>query len=258
MYEKYLLKYNVKRLIHSFQKYQAIRHSDYIIGISKNTLNDMIKYFPEFKNKRMQVIYHGISDDFYFIKNKQKFIKIQNRKLWNNSYLFYFGNRKDYKNFNLLVNAYSNLLKNNKNIPKLVIAGGGEFDRNEKTLLTECGILSSVIKFRRITNSELNFLYNYCIGFIYPSLYEGFGLPVLEAMRAGAPVICSNSSSIPEVAGEAAIFIDPFDVFGLEKALFGLLDNSTRKDLINMSYKQAEKYSWGKAYKETLEVHNSL
>jgi len=185
MYEKYLSKYNVKRLIHSLQKYQAIKHSDYIIGISKNTLNDMLKYFPEFKNKKMQVIYHGISDDFYLIKNKQKFIKIQNLKLWNNSYFFYFGNRKDYKNFNLLVNAYSNLLKNNKNIPKLVIAGGGEFDRNEKTLLAECGILSSIIKFRRITNSELNFLYNYCIGFIYPSLYEGFGLPVLEAMPAG-------------------------------------------------------------------------
>jgi mannosyltransferase len=146
MYEKYLSKYNVKRLAHSFQKYQAIKHSDYIIGVSKNTLDDILKYFPEFKNKKMQVIYHGISDDFYSIKKKQQFIKIQNQKLWNNSYFFYFGNRKGYKNFNLLVNAYSNLLKNNKNIPKLVVASGGKFGKNEKVLLSEMGISSSIIR----------------------------------------------------------------------------------------------------------------
>ena len=77
-------------------------------------------------------------------------------------------------------------------------------------------------------------------------------------MQAGAPVIWSNSSSIPEVTGEAAIYIDPFYVFSLEKALSGLLDNTTRKNLINMSYKQAEKFSWGKAYKKTLEIFNSI
>ena len=140
----------------------------------------------------------------------------------------------------------------------MVIAGGGEFSSQEEILLSESGILSHIVKIIKITDQELNLLYNYCTGFIYPSLYEGFGLPVLEAMQAGAPVICSDSSSIPEVAGEAAIFIDPLDVFSLEKALLGLLDNCTRKDMISMGYEQAKKFSWTNTYKETLEVYHSL
>lgn len=257
MYEKYLSKYNIKRLIHSSQKYQAIKHSDYIIGVSKNTLEDMLKYFPEFKNKKMQVIYHGIGDDFYPIKNKNNWIKINDYKLYYNSYFFYFGNRNGYKNFKLLVNAYSKVLNNN-NVPKLVVAGGGKFSKSEKVLLSEMGISSSIIKLDKLTNYELNNLYNHCTGFIYPSLYEGFGLPVLEAMRAGAPVICSNSSSIPEVAGEAAIYIDPHNVLELEKSLLELLNNSTRKDMINLGYEQSKIFHWGKTYKETLEIYNSI
>ena len=258
MYERYLPRYNFRLIIHSLQKYLSIKHADYIMGISKNTLEDMLKYYPEFKNKKMCVVYLGISDDFYPIKNKNNSIKIKNQELFYNSYFFYFGNRRGYKNFGLLIKAYSNLMKNNKNIPKLIVAGGGCFNKEEMKLLREKKVLSNTIKLKEIDNNELNLLYNYCSGFIYPSLYEGFGMPVLEAMQAGAPVICSNSSSIPEVAGEAAILVDPTDVFALEKSLFGLLDNNTRKNLIYLGYKQSRKFSWDKMYKETLEAYNSL
>ena len=258
MYEKYLSKYDVRRMVHSKQKYQAIKHSEFIIGVSQNTLNDLLQYFPEFKDKNMRVIYHGASDDFYLIKKKQPYITIQNQKLWNNAYFFYFGGRKGYKNFNLLIDAYSELLKKYKNIPDLVIASGGKFSENEKRLLAESGILKRTIKLAKLTNRELNCLYNHCTAFIYPSLYEGFGLPVLEAMQAGAPVICSNSSSLPEVAGEAAIYIDPANAVSLEKALYSLLKDDTRKDLKGMSRKQAEKFSWKSAYEKTLEVYDSI
>ncbi|MBE3128196.1 MAG: glycosyltransferase family 4 protein, partial [Actinobacteria bacterium] len=258
MYEKYLNKYNFKRTIHGLQKYLAIKHSDYIIGISKNTLEDMLKHFPEFKNKKMCVVYLGISDDFYPIKNKNNSIKIKNQELFYNSYFFYFGNRRGYKNFGLLIKAYSNLMKNNKNIPKLIVAGGGSFNKEEMKLLREKEVLSNITKLKEIDNNELNLLYNYCSGFIYPSLYEGFGMPVLEAMQAGAPVICSNSSSIPEVAGEAAILVDPTDFFALEKSLFELFNNNTRKDLIYLGYMQSRKFSWDKMYKETLKIYNFL
>jgi mannosyltransferase len=258
MYEKFLNKYNLKRVVHSLQKYLAIKNSNYIISISKNTLDDMLKYFPEFKNKKMRVIYLGINDDFYPVEKKNDFTIIQNHKLYDNSYFFYFGNRRGYKNFVLLIKAYSNLIKNNKNIPKLIVAGGGSFNKEEMKLLREKEVLTNTLKLKKIDNNELNLLYNYCSGFIYPSLYEGFGMPVLEAMQAGAPVICSNSSSIPEVAGEAAIYIDPYNVFELEKALLGLLDNNARKDLIYLGHKQSRKFSWDKMYRETLEVYNSL
>lgn len=258
MYEKFLNKYNFKRAVHSLQKYLAIKNSNYIISISKNTLDDMLRFFPEFREKKMSVIYLGVSDDFYLIKHKNKSVKIQNHELFYNSYFFYFGNRRGYKNFGLLIKAYSNLLRNNKNIPKLVVAGGGNFTKEEMKLLRGKEILTNTLKLKEIDNNELNLLYNYCSGFIYPSLYEGFGMPVLEAMQAGAPVICSNSSSIPEVAGEAAIYIDPYNVFELEKALLGLLDNSARKDLIYLGHKQSRKFSWDKMYRETLGIYNSL
>ena len=258
MYEKFLNKYNLKRVVHSLQKYLAIKNSNYIISISKNTLDDMLKYFPEFKNKKMRVIYLGINDDFYPVEKKNDFTIIQNHKLYDNSYFFYFGNRRGYKNFVLLIKAYSNLIKNNKNIPKLIVAGGGSFNKEEMKLLREKEVLTNTLKLKKIDNNELNLLYNYCSGFIYPSLYEGFGMPVLEAMQAGAPVICSNSSSIPEVAGEAAIYIDPYNVFELEKALSSLLNNSARKDLIYLGHKQSRKFSWDKMYRETLEIYNSL
>lgn len=77
-------------------------------------------------------------------------------------------------------------------------------------------------------------------------------------MRAGAPVICSNSSSIPEVAGKAAILINPHNILELENALNSLLDNNARKDMIKLGYKQAKNFSWDKAYKETLEIYNSI
>lgn len=258
MYEKFLNKYNLKRVVHSLQKYLAIKNSNYIISISKNTLDDMLRFFPGFKNKKMRVIYLGISDDFYPLEKKNDFIIIQNHKLYDNSYFFYFGNREGYKNFGLLIKAYSNLIKNNKNIPKLVVAGGGSFNKEEMKLLKEKEVLTNTLKLKKIDNNELNLLYNYCSGFIYPSLYEGFGMPVLEAMQAGAPVICSNSSSIPEVAGEAAIYIDPYNVFELEKALLGLLDNSARIDLIYLGHKQSRKFFWDKMYRETLEIYNTL
>jgi len=258
VYEKYISKYNFKRVFHSWQKYWAIKCSNYIIGISKNTLDDMLKYYPEFKNKKMRVIHLGINDDFYPVEKKNDFTIIKNRKLYDNSYFFYFGNRRGYKNFVLLIKAYSNLIKNNKNIPKLIVAGGGSFNKEEMKLLREKEVLTNTLKLKKIDDNELNLLYNYCSGFIYPSLYEGFGLPVIEAMKAGAPVICSNSSSIPEVAEEAAIYIDPYNVFELEEALLGLLDNSARKDLIYLGHKQSRKFSWDKMYRETLGIYNSL
>ncbi len=220
MYEKFLSKFNCKRLIHSIQKSLALKNSDYIIGVSKNTLDDMIEYFPELKGKKKQVIWHGISDDFYLLHKEKNFITIQNQKLYDNSYYFYFGNRSGYKNFNLLLEAYYGLLKRSNNLPKLVVASGGDFTKIEKKLIDEMNIDQVVIKLDKLSQEELNYLYNYCTGFIYPSLYEGFGMPILEAMKAGAPVACSNTSSLPEVAGEAAIYFNPTNVIDLERATY--------------------------------------
>lgn len=104
----------------------------------------------------MSVIYLGVSDDFYPVEKKNDFIMIQNHKLYDNSYFFYFGNRRGYKNFGLLIKAYSNLIKNNKNIPKLVVAGGGSFNKEEMKLLREKQVLTNTIKLKKMDNNKLN------------------------------------------------------------------------------------------------------
>lgn len=257
MYEKFLSKYNIRRIVHNRQKYFALKHSVYIIGISKNTLDDMLKYFPEFKNKKKQVIWHGVSKDFCAINDKKPFLEIQNQKIYYNSYYFYLGNRQGYKNFVFLLKAYARLMKNVSDCPKLLVAGGGNFTNIENRIINELDINKTIIKLNNVNQEELNCIYNYCTGFVYPSLYEGFGMPVLEAMKAGCPVICSNTSSLPEVAGEAAIYFNPNDVEDLEKSLYNLLDLNTRKELIKKGLENVKKFTWENTCKKTLEVYDS-
>ena len=258
MYEKFLSKYNIRRIVHNRQKYLALKHSVYIIGISKNTLDDMVKYFPEFKGKKKQVIWHGVSNDFFVINDKNPFLEIQNQKIYYNSYYFYLGNRQGYKNFILLLKAYAKLIKNVPDCPKLLVAGGGNFADIENRIINELGINETIIKMNNVKQEELNCIYNYCTGFVYPSLYEGFGMPILEAMKAGCPVICSNTSSLPEVAGEAAIYFNPNDVEDLEKSLYNLLDLNTRKELIKKGLENVKKFTWENTCKKTLEAYDSV
>ena len=144
---------------------------------------------------------------------------------------------------------------------KLVVTGGGvkDYIMKVRTMCVELGLGSEVVFTGSVAKEELVYLYNLADLFVYPSLYEGFGYPPLEAMACGCPVVASNVTSIPEVVGEAAVLIDPYDVEGMANAIGRvLLDEQLRAELIKKGFKQVKKFSWEKTAKETLEVYKKV
>ncbi|WP_318447940.1 glycosyltransferase family 4 protein [Photobacterium leiognathi] len=228
------------RWMHSWQKNKAIKNSDLIICVSQNTADDLMKFCPISRDK-IRVVYNGVSDS-YFPLNQYKGEKN----------VVFIGARGRYKNFSLAVKALSNSKDYN-----LQIVGGGALSEEELKLLEEF-LPNRYSWLGRLTDDELNVVYNdaYCL--LYPSSYEGFGIPVAEAMRAGCPVIAINTSSIPEVGGDAAILLDEPSEQLIVEALYSLNDTPYRNELISKGIVQASKFSWEKCYENTLNVYQEL
>lgn len=218
----------------------AIINSDHFIAISNNTKFDFLNLYPQISEDKVTVIYNGVSNDYFQINNKENF---------ESKYVLFVGSRAYYKNFDFVVNVVSKFDK-----LKLYIVGG-ELTENEKRLLINKLNPSRFKLFANISNSELNILYNYASALIYPSSYEGFGIPIIEAMKAGCQVIALNRSSIPEIAGGAAILIDKLDTHDFYDAInFTLFQDKFSKSGIENS----KKYSWDKTFSETFNLYNKL
>lgn len=231
----------IRRLLHKYQKSKAINRADHIIAISKNTKKDLLELHPHINPSKVSIIYNGASDDFYPIANKPD---VNTRP-----YLLFVGSREHYKNFNFCV-----YLLNESDIFDLKIVGS-PLKKNE------IDFLNSMIYGRytiecNVSNSLLNNFYNNSFALLYPSSYEGFGIPILEAMKAGTPFLALNNSSIPEVAGDAGILLDELNIADFKEALEKISLN--RIDIIEKGFIQAKKFSWEKCYRETLKVYNDL
>jgi len=164
------------------------------------------------------------------------------------------------KNIIGLIKAYGKLPENLKNTYQLVIAGGRGW--KYKDIFREINKLSSasrIIFTGYLPREELRQLYNQASLFVYPSIYEGFGFPVLEALACGVPVITANTSSLPEVAGEAAVFIDPRSAEDISSAISMLLtEKEVRETLIRKGPAQVKKFSWERAAEETLNIYHEV
>ncbi|WP_257255191.1 glycosyltransferase family 1 protein [Endozoicomonas sp. SESOKO3] len=225
--------------VHSWQKNRAIQNSDLIICVSQNTANDLMKICPV-DHERIRVIYNGVSDAYKPLYFETK---------TNDSVLF-IGARVGYKNFDIAVKAVSKV-----DDLKLRIVGGGVLSFKEQKLLEE-QLPGRFTWLGRLSDEALNKEYNSAFALLYPSSYEGFGIPIVEAMKAGCPVIAVNVSSIPEVAGDAAVLVDHPKVDTLRIALIEVLNH--RNQLKIAGYKQAKMFSWDRCFQETLSVYNEL
>ncbi len=161
------------------------------------------------------------------------------------------------KNLRNLLRAFLGYLSGTATPYPLVLAGGeGWMEGELETFLKQLGLSNRVLLTGYISDEKLRWLYKNCFGFLYPSLYEGFGLPVLEAMGFGAAVITSTTTSLPEVAGEAAHYVDPFDLKSMSDAILKIaLDNSYRKDLQKKALIRANQFSWQKSAQEVLNFY---
>ena len=230
-----------------------------IIAISENTKMDIMKYLhiPE---EKIRTIYCGVGDEFRKIED----VRVLKSRLKGIGvgypYILYLGTLEPRKNVERLIEAFIQLKKGKRIDEKLVISGiqgwgyQSIFDK-----VASSGIEKEVIFTGFGPNEFLPFLYNGASAFVYPSFYEGFGLPVLEAMACGVPVVTSNVSSLPEVAGNATILINPYSVDELADGIWRILsDEELRNQCIKKGIERAKSFTWERCAKNTLDVFNEV
>ena len=174
-------------------------------------------------------------------------------------YVLYLGTIEPRKNTNRLIQAYERMSRELEHPPMLVLAGGKGWKSEETYRLAESTLPGQILFTGYINASEKRLLYQNARLFAFPSLYEGFGMPVLEAMRYGIPVVCSSSSSLPEVAGDGARFVAPTDVDDIANALLEVYTDSARAEELSLRGRvQAERFSWDRSAEKLMKVYQRL
>lgn len=235
-----------------------LRKADKIIAVSNSTKNDIIKFYPKYSHK-IKVIYEGVEPQF-FPRSNQEIEKTLTKYNIDFKYFLFLGTVEPRKNIVRVVDAFIKLKQAGNVEQKLVITGRKGWLYNEiLEKINKSPFSQDMIFSGYIDDGDLPFLYSGADIFLYPSLYEGFGLPVLEAMACGTPIITSNLSSFPEVAGDAAILIDPMNIEEITYAIEKLWrDRDLREELQKKGLERAKLFSWEKAAKETLKLYEEI
>ncbi len=237
------------KYIHIWQKKFAIKKSDGIICVSENTKKDLIKLYPMIDESKIKVIYNGVGDEFIQLENSKKYLIDEFEVLKDKKYILYIGDRSRYKNFDVAIDVLKKLGEYS-----FVVVGGRVLSNNELAKMKE--IQDRVFYFRGVGGDELNALYNNAFCLFYPSSYEGFGIPISEAMKAGCPVVSTNISSIPEVAGSAALLVKDIKIDNFINEIRKLENNEFRSALIKRGLEQSKNFSWDKCFEETYKFYH--
>ncbi len=231
------------------QKKAAVQKADRIICISENTRNDLLTMY-DLPADRVSVVHLGFE-----MQAGDSNLHLQKPVLEDRHYLLYVGERHGYKNFARFLHAYANSAILSENFI-VVCFGGGPFQRDEQDLIRNLKLNDGQVKQVAGNDQLLSAYYQQAELFVFPSLYEGFGIPLLEAMSNNCPVACSNTSSIPEVAGTAACFFDPESPESIRVALENTIQSGdTLSELRTKGEKRVESFSWNKCAKDTLDVY---
>ncbi len=229
-------------------KRKVIESADAVLAISENTKKDILEYYSIDPSK-IHVTYLGNS--------LQKIKPIKLDHVHPQNYILYVGTRSGYKNFTFFIEAIAKFIKQ-ENI-SLICLGGGGFSKNESVVIKKLGLESLVLHYDIGSDSELAYYYQQALTHVVPSLYEGFGLTLLESFVSGTPVAASNSSSIPEVGGNAVSYFDPKDKESINTSVKkSVVNEAYRKKLISNGKLRAKEFSWVKTSKATSEVYSKL
>lgn len=208
------------KAVHLWEEARALKHSEAIVCISENTKRDLLTFYPWVKEETIHVIYNGVSDDFYPIKNIEK-----------KGYLLFIGNSSvSYKRYDIA-----------------------------QEVAKRTGL--ELVAARNVTSEELNKLYNEALCLLYPSDYEGFGLPILEAQKAGCPVIAQNYSSVPEVIGKGGLIVEHSSTEKIVQQMVEKVNevqSRPMQGIIAAGIENAKRFSWDNTYEQTKNVYRQL
>jgi glycosyltransferase involved in cell wall biosynthesis len=239
---------------------EIVKKSKKIITVSHFEKNRIGQFFGMASDDRLTAVYNGVSEHFVPVADPTELQRVKAKYHLPDRFFFFLGNTDPKKNTKGALKAFSDYLKQTNSDTKLVML---DYDLNElKKLLDEIGaaeLIDKIILTGYVVNTDLPAIYSQCEIFLYPSLRESFGIPMLEAMACGAPVITSNTSSMPEVAGDGAMIVDPFNPMEITAAMIQLLkDDDLRKDLIRKGFEQSAKFSWKAMAENVLEIYKEV
>lgn len=238
---------------------QVVSHSDRIISVSHNTKNDLVRILGVDPDK-ISVIHEAAQPPFKPMNDPAKLDEARRRYGIEGPFIYHVGNIEPRKNLVRLIKAYLILRDRLGGGVRLAITGQkGWLTKKLMKALGEMELGEDVVYTGYVPHEDLPLLMNAAEVFVFPSLYEGFGLPVLEAMSCGTPVVTSNLSSLPEIVGDAAVLVDPYDEESIAAGLQKVLEDSDfRHRLRSKGLEQASRFSWANAASKTLEVYKQV
>jgi len=222
------------------EKHYGIQHASAYIAVSENTARDLVKFFPDTALDLVTVAKNGVDHKIFSPASYEDINRFKTKYSISKPYFILVGAGSSYKNSMLFFKAFAQLCS--RQGFEILCTGSGSLLETEFRDYTS----GSAVHMLQLSDEELSIAYSGAVALVYPSKYEGFGLPVLEALACGCPVITCANASIPEVAGEAAIYVNDEDVDGLANALCEVQKPSVRKSLITAGLEQAKKFSWSK------------
>jgi len=240
----------------------AARRAKAVITVSQASQRDIVRYL-DIPPEEIYVTYEAADETFQPVEDEAQLAAIHQKYALPERYLLYLGGFDQRKNLPALLRAFA-LLVNRQPQAKLVIAGqlparDSPLFPHPRRLISELGLEEKVIFTGWVPEEDKPVLLSEATAFVFPSLYEGFGLPAIEALACGTPVIASNRTSLPEVVGDGGILVEPTDVKALAEAMEILLvDEALRGELRQRALAQAAKFSWEQTARETLAVYRKV
>ena len=236
----------------------AARRSDRILTVSEASKRDILHFF-NVKPEKIVVVYNAIDEHFSATPSEEQVARIRERYQLDHKFVLYVGNIKPHKNLVRLIEAFSQLRRTHDDLKLLII--GDEISK--LPALRRAVHRNKLHKFVRflgyLKDDTLTVLYRLASVFVFPSLYEGFGLPPLEAMASGTPVVTSNVSSLPEVTGDAAVLVDPYDVDSISDGMRRILDDPRLAEELRIKgLKRAREFSWERSVEKTQRVYREV
>jgi glycosyltransferase involved in cell wall biosynthesis len=247
------------RRYYQFMTRRGIRKAEAVITVSDFVKEKILNFYPEMKEHeaKIQVVHNGVGEEFN-TASPRSFPLLE--KYGIERYLLYVGALTEHKNLFGLLEGYSDLVRRHPDVPPLVI--GGKPNPNladPKPFIEKRGIEKKVLFLGYVPAEALPALYRSALLFVFPSLHEGFGIPILEAMACGTPVVTSTVAAMPEVAGDAALLVDPARPEAIQAGMAKLLfDPRLRRDLAEKGLKRAKEFSWEAMARKTLQIYEKV